>query len=113
MTVSRNSFPCAFREIENSWIPMPDGVRLATRIWLQLDAEANPVPAILEFVPYRKRDGMAGRDEMMHRWFAGHGYAGGALICVGRGIRKACSTTNMRRRSRRTAGHHRLAEQPA
>jgi len=76
MTVSRNSFPCAFREIENSWIPMPDGVRLATRIWLQLDAEANPVPAILEFVPYRKRDGMAGRDEMMHRWFAGHGYAG-------------------------------------
>jgi putative CocE/NonD family hydrolase len=75
MTVSRNSFPCAFHEIENSWIPMPDGVRLATRIWLPLDTEANPGPAIFEFIPYRKRDGMARRDEMMHPWFAGHGYA--------------------------------------
>jgi predicted acyl esterase len=28
---------------------------------------------------------MARRDEMMHRWFAGHGHAVGALICVARG----------------------------
>jgi hypothetical protein len=27
------------------------------RIWLPDDAEQNPVPAVLEYVPYRKRDG--------------------------------------------------------
>jgi predicted acyl esterase len=29
----------------------------AARIWLPADAEQNPVPAILEYLPYRKRDG--------------------------------------------------------
>lgn len=75
MTTYRDVFPYAVREIENAWIPMPDGVRLAARIWLPADAEDDPVPAVLEFIPYRKRDGMARRDEMMHPWFAGHGYA--------------------------------------
>ncbi len=27
-------FPRKAREIENLWIPMPDGVKLAARIWL-------------------------------------------------------------------------------
>ena len=62
------------REIENTWIPMPDGVRLAARMWLPEDAEVHPVPAILELIPYRKRDFMRGRDEAIHRWFAGCGY---------------------------------------
>ena len=44
------------RVIENCWIPMPDGCRLAARIWLPADAEISPVPAILEYIPYRKRD---------------------------------------------------------
>ena len=35
----------------------------------------HPVPAILEYIPYRKRDFTAARDEPMHRYFAGHGYA--------------------------------------
>jgi putative CocE/NonD family hydrolase len=39
------------------------------------DASTNPVPAILEYIPYRKRDGTLPRDEMMHPYFAGHGYA--------------------------------------
>ena len=30
--------------------------RLAARIWLPLDAQAHPVPAILEYLPYRKDD---------------------------------------------------------
>jgi len=63
------------REIENTWIPMPDGMRLAARMWLPEDAEARPVPAILELIPYRKRDFFRGRDESIHRWFAGAGYA--------------------------------------
>jgi putative CocE/NonD family hydrolase len=54
---------------------MPDGCRLAARIWLPEDAERTPVPAILEYVPYRKNDGLALRDAPIHHYFAGHGYA--------------------------------------
>jgi putative CocE/NonD family hydrolase len=69
-------FPRKVREIENAWIPMPDGTRLAARIWLPVDAKADPVPAILEYLPYRKRDLTAERDALTHPYFAGHGYAG-------------------------------------
>lgn len=69
-------FPRKVREIENVWIPMPDGVNLAARIWLPEDAEADPVPAVLEYLPYRKRDGTVDRDALTHPYFAGHGYAG-------------------------------------
>lgn len=65
----------AIRTVENFWIPMPDGTRLAARIWLPEDAEADPVPAIIEYIPYRKRDFMRLRDESMHPWFAEQGYA--------------------------------------
>ncbi|MCZ7596742.1 MAG: CocE/NonD family hydrolase [Gammaproteobacteria bacterium] len=63
------------REIENVFIPMPDGVRLAARLFLPADSDDNPVPAILEYIPYRKRDLMRARDEPIHRYFAAHGYA--------------------------------------
>jgi len=69
------SFPRVVREIENVWIPMPDGCRLAARIWLPEDAESDPVPGILEYIPYRKRDLTAGRDVPHHGYVAGHGYA--------------------------------------
>jgi hypothetical protein len=69
-------FPRRVREIENVFIPLKDGTRLAARIWLPEDAEENPVPAILEYLPYRKRDGTCGRDALTHPYFAGHGYAG-------------------------------------
>ncbi len=68
-------FPRKVREIENGWIQMPDGTRLAARIWLPEDAEQNPVPVILEYLPYRKRDGTVERDQLTHPYFAGHGYA--------------------------------------
>jgi len=68
--------PRAVREIEHVLIEMPDGCRLAARIWIPEDAEKNPVPAILEYIPYRKRDSTSERDEMNHPYFAGHGYAG-------------------------------------
>jgi putative CocE/NonD family hydrolase len=67
--------PRRVREIENLLIPMGDGVRLAARVWLPPDADASPVPAILEMIPYRKRDGTAARDAMIHPYLAGHGYA--------------------------------------
>ena len=65
----------SIEEIENIWITMPDGARLAARMWKPKDADRNPVPALLEFIPYRKRDFMRSRDEPMHRYFALHGYA--------------------------------------
>ena len=75
MTVIVKSFPRKVREIETMWITLADGCRLAARVWLPEDAEAKPVPAILEYLPYRRRDGTATRDALMHPYIAGHGYA--------------------------------------
>ena len=58
--------------IEHLFIPLADGARLAARLWLP---ERTPAPAILEYIPYRKRDGTRGRDEPMLSKFAAHGYA--------------------------------------
>jgi uncharacterized protein len=63
------------RLIENTYIAMSDGVRLAAKIWLPEDAASDPVPAILELIPYRKRDGTIFRDVRMHPYIAARGYA--------------------------------------
>ncbi|SMB83541.1 hypothetical protein SAMN00017405_1057 [Desulfonispora thiosulfatigenes DSM 11270] len=68
-------FPREIEKIKHIWIPMSDGARLAATIWLPKDAEENPVPAILEYIPYRKNDFTAIRDSARHPYFAGHGYA--------------------------------------
>ena len=62
--------------IENTWITLADGTRLGARIWMPDGAKAEPVPAILEFLPYRKRDGTSPRDESTYPTFADAGYAG-------------------------------------
>jgi putative CocE/NonD family hydrolase len=67
--------PRRVREIRHEWIPLRDGCRLAARIWLPEDAESDPVPALLEYIPYRKGDGTAEDDPTRHAWYAGHGYA--------------------------------------
>ena len=51
------------KAIENAWIPLKDGTRLAVRLWLPEDAERAPVPAVLEYLPYRKRDGTRSWDQ--------------------------------------------------
>lgn len=62
--------------VDHAWIPMPDGTRLHARIWIPEDAdEDKPVPALLEYLPYRKGDWTETRDHERHPWFAGHGYA--------------------------------------
>jgi putative CocE/NonD family hydrolase len=71
-----SAFPRGVRLIEHTPIPLGDGTELAARIWLPADAERHPVPAILEYLPYRKRDGTNERDALTHPWLAGHGYAG-------------------------------------
>src|SRR4051812_7898205 len=62
-------FPRKIVEIENCWIPMSDGCRLAARIWLPEDAETHRVPAVLEYLPCRKRDFLRARDEPIHSYF--------------------------------------------
>ncbi|MDI3337138.1 CocE/NonD family hydrolase [Defluviimonas aestuarii] len=61
--------------IETVWVPMPDGVKLAARLWLPDGARQKPVPAVLEYIPYRRRDRTRMRDESMHPHFAAAGYA--------------------------------------
>jgi len=75
MQRTRTEFPYAIREIENTWIPLADGTRLAARIWLPLASDSQPFPALLEYIPYRKNDGTAVRDAIRHPYLAGHGYA--------------------------------------
>ncbi|MHA6323803.1 CocE/NonD family hydrolase [Roseivivax sp. CAU 1753] len=59
---------------EDMRIPMRDGVTLSARVWMPKAANAVPVPAILEILPYRKRDGTDARDASTHAVFARHGY---------------------------------------
>ena len=63
------------REVEHSWIPVSGGIRLSARLWLPEPASGEPVPALLEYIPYRKRDMVRVRDERNHAFFARHGYA--------------------------------------
>ncbi|MBL8698568.1 MAG: CocE/NonD family hydrolase [Alphaproteobacteria bacterium] len=60
---------------ETVWIPLADGRRLAARLWLPAAAATAPAPAIVEYMPYRRRDATRSRDEPIHAWFAAHGYA--------------------------------------
>ena len=67
--------PHKVREIENTWIVMPDGVRLAARIWLPENAERHPVPAIFNYCPYFARLFTRSGDDARFPYFANHGYA--------------------------------------
>ncbi|GAB3722020.1 CocE/NonD family hydrolase [Nocardiopsis nanhaiensis] len=70
-----STLPNEVREDEYVLVPMSDGTRLAARVWRPVDSEETPVPAILEFIPYRRRDLTAQRDSIHHPYMAGHGYA--------------------------------------
>jgi putative CocE/NonD family hydrolase len=70
-----SSRPYAVKEEEHVWIPTRDGTWLAGRIWRPVASDTDPVPAVLEFIPYRKRDLTALRDSVNHPYMAGHGYA--------------------------------------
>jgi hypothetical protein len=88
------SLPRRIRRLPLQWIPMSDGVRLAATIWLPDDASVEPVPAILEYHPYRRDTTDPSRSLLVRvegvdadgnetqlwcplfdAWHAGHGYA--------------------------------------
>ena len=62
---------------DDLFIPLPDGTRLAARLWrpAPVGPAPVPVPAVLEYIPYRKRDNTLPRDETLHPWMAAQGYA--------------------------------------
>lgn len=65
----------SFKVIENEWIPLRDGTRLAARVWLPDGAELTPVPVIFEYLPYRKRDMTRLRDVHWADAFVPYGFA--------------------------------------
>ncbi|MGW6333223.1 CocE/NonD family hydrolase [Nocardia rhamnosiphila] len=69
------SLPQQITVDEHLWIPMSDGIRLAAKVWRPVAADDRPVPGVLEYIPYRKRDLSAVRDSIHHPYMAGHGYA--------------------------------------
>lgn len=65
--------PVPITETAHLPIPLPCGDILSARVWRP--ADGAPVPVILEYLPYRKRDGTAARDALSHPYLASHGYA--------------------------------------
>ena len=64
-----------FKVIENEWIPMRDGVRLAARFWIPEGADAHPVPVVWEYLPYRLWDDLRWRDDKTAENLAPYGVA--------------------------------------
>lgn len=78
MTASKRTLAHSLRSIrfkDHNEIALSDGTRLSATTWMPRDAEQNPVPAILEYLPYRKKDMTAKRDALNHPYVAAHGYA--------------------------------------
>lgn len=82
----QTDFPHQVHTIETLWVPLPDGTRLAAKLWLPETALSGvPVPVLLEYLPYRLRDGTRTRDQGLHMYVAGHGYASMRLDIRGTG----------------------------
>jgi predicted acyl esterase len=68
------SSPAYGVRMEDTWIPMKDGVRLAVKLYMADGAKAgDKFPAVLEYHPYRKDDGTAARDYPLYAYFARRG----------------------------------------
>jgi predicted acyl esterase len=61
--------------MEDTWIPMKDGVRRAVKLYMPDRAKTGEkFPAALEYHPYRKDDGTAARNYPLFSYFARRGY---------------------------------------
>ncbi|MFF5986854.1 CocE/NonD family hydrolase [Prauserella flavalba] len=97
------SLPCQTTEDEHVWIPVSDGTRLAAKIWRPVSSDDQPVPGILEYIPYRKRDLTAVRDSIHHPYLAGHGYACVRVDIRGTGESEGALTDEYLEREQRDA----------
>jgi uncharacterized protein len=71
--------------IRQGMIPMPDGIELAVTLYLPPDGGVSRVPALLEYLPYRKDDAMLARDYELYFYMTQHGYAGARVDIRGTG----------------------------
>src|SRR3954464_356326 len=65
-------------DVETAWdvrIPARDGIELSANLWLPARAAADPVPAILEMIPYGKDNWRRNADIARGTYFAERGYA--------------------------------------
>ncbi len=61
-------------EMREAWITMPDGVRLAADLYMPVGiGEGKSLPAILEYLPYRKTESRA-RNYGLYSYFVERGY---------------------------------------
>ena len=68
------SVPAYQVEMQEAWISMPDGVRLAADLYMPAgDAEGKAFPVILEYLPYRKTESRA-RNFSLYSYFVERGY---------------------------------------
>lgn len=74
--ISEVEKPHEVETVENVFIPLRDGEHVAARLWYP-GGDQPPLPAVLEYIPYRKRDMTRGRDTTNHPFLASHGY-----VCV-------------------------------
>ncbi|MCY4031247.1 MAG: CocE/NonD family hydrolase [Hyphomicrobiales bacterium] len=73
-----------FKIIEDEKITLSSGINLYAKIWVPVK-NASPLPALLEYLPYRRRDGTALRDENRYAHFVKNGFAGVRVDIRGNG----------------------------
>lgn len=71
----RTDLPYTVNTIQHESIPLADGTVLAAKLWLP-EGLSQARGVVLEYLPYRKDEFTALRDEIRHGYFAGCGYAG-------------------------------------
>jgi predicted acyl esterase len=77
-------------DVQNVRIPMRDGIELAATLYRPAHAgtatpDTERVPALLEYLPYRKDDGMLARDYGLYDYMTRRGYAGARVDIRGTG----------------------------
>lgn len=72
-----------FEVRQTVWITLSDGIRLAATIWMPLGA--GPFPTVLEYLPYRRGDGTAPRDDATYPAYAQAGIVGVRVDSRGQG----------------------------
>ncbi len=70
--------------VRESRIPVRDGTELAATLYLPAQP-GGQVPALLEYLPYRKDDAMLARDYELYAYMTAHGYAGARVDIRGTG----------------------------
>jgi uncharacterized protein len=89
--MSDTGMPGAPMDVRNVRIPMRDGTELAATLYLPPAAASagpsasEPVPVLLEYLPYRKDDAMLSRDYDLYSYMASRGYAGARVDIRGTG----------------------------